>query len=118
MLKKEIKLKNGGIKCRNSFILLTNAKLGTRGTYKRDEDSEKWAYDVKTDKAGNISLSGNDFKVIEKVIYDISERFEIHVEEKSDKFLGMTLENENGSVHLHHSTLIERILEFFRMKEC
>ena len=53
------------------------------------------------------------------VIYGVIDAFTSEVEEKVEKFLGILFKfNDDGSIHLHSASTIQRVLDHFKFQDC
>lgn len=65
----------------------------------------------------DIQMASNSAKVLTEFVRKLSERFPTHVE-TVNKFLGITLKESNDCIKIHHASLIEKMLRFFKMEDC
>ena len=67
----------------------------------------------------DILFVGSDDNRISQTVQQLSESFEIRVEDRVEKFLGILVDcRDNGDVHLHSSPAVQRILRQFNFENC
>ena len=66
----------------------------------------------------DIMITGNDEPFMKEFISTLKKTFMVRDCQGTGKFLGISIEEKDGFVKLHHDGMIQRILKFFGMSEC